>query len=225
MQKESRNAFFIVGLFAVAMAFLESAVVVYLRALYYKNGFEFPLVAADSMIINVDLVREAATIIMLICAGVLAGKTFYQRFAYFLFAFGVWDIFYYVWLKVILNWPASLMTWDLLFLIPWPWVGPVLAPIILSMSMIVFAILIVKFSNTKHVQIKFYEWALLVVGSLFALYSFMIDYGRIIFTSGVSQEFYAFIPQDFSWAFYGMGEVLIVAAILSFYYRYSRAAT
>ena len=60
---------------------------------------------------------------MLATVGSAAGRTAVGKFAFFLFLFGVWDIFYYIWLKVFLHWPASLLTWDVLFLIPVPWVA------------------------------------------------------------------------------------------------------
>ncbi|MBK6833902.1 MAG: hypothetical protein IPG89_06345 [Bacteroidetes bacterium] len=65
---------------------------------------------------------------MLVGAGIIAGKTRLTRFAYFIIAFAIWDIFYYVFLYVLLQWPESLFTWDILFLVPVPWTGPVIAP-------------------------------------------------------------------------------------------------
>src|SRR5215468_561177 len=95
--------------YAVAMAYLESAVVVYLRRLYYPQGFDFPLVIVDIPTLLIELGREAATIVMLATVGIAAGRTKVGKFAYFLLLFGVWDIFYYVWLKAFLGWPDSLL--------------------------------------------------------------------------------------------------------------------
>src|SRR5215471_13766120 len=114
--------------YAVAMAYLESAIVVYLRRLYYPHGFDFPLVIIDIPTLLLELGREAATIVMLATVGIAAGRTKVGKGAYFLLLFGVWDICYYIWLKAFVEWPSSLLTWDVLFLIPVPWVGPVLAP-------------------------------------------------------------------------------------------------
>ena len=105
-------------LYAIAMALLETAVVVYLRELYYKDGFAFPLRNLPATIAITELLREAATVVMLVAIGFLCGKNKLQRFAYFCLAFAVWDIFYYVFLYVLLSWPQSLFTWDILFLIP-----------------------------------------------------------------------------------------------------------
>ena len=74
---------------------------------------------------------------MLAAAGLAIAGNFRQWLAGFMISFGVWDIFYYVFLRLLIGWPESLMTWDLLFLLPVPWVGPVIAPVLVSLSMIV----------------------------------------------------------------------------------------
>src|ERR1700741_5341787 len=164
-------------LFAIAMGFLETSVVVYLRKLYYPNGFGFPLIPIESSIAVTESWREAATVIMLLGAGILTGKDKLSRFAYFIYAFAIWDIFYYVFLKVLLNWPESLFTWDILFLIPVPWVGPVIAPCIVSLTMILLTGLVIYHQEKeKHVRISFMEWMLLIAGSIVTIISFMWDY-------------------------------------------------
>lgn len=114
--------------FAVAMGFLEATVVVYLRAIYYPTGFTFPLVSMAPQLVVAELLREAATLVMLLAPAALLSRNRLERFAWFCWAFAVWDLFYYVFLKVLLGWPESLLTWDVLFLLPTVWVGPVLAP-------------------------------------------------------------------------------------------------
>jgi hypothetical protein len=128
--------------FAITMAYLESTIVVYLRRLYYhdRGSFDFPLVIIDMPTLLLEVGREACTIIMLATVGIAAGRTKVGKFAFFMLLFGVWDIFYYVWLKVFLGWPPSLLTWDVLFLIPIPWVGPVLAPVLVACTMIGMAL-------------------------------------------------------------------------------------
>ena len=125
-----------ISVFAVAFAAVESAVVVYLRALYYPEGFSLPLKIFGRNHLWVELARELATMVMLASVAVLTGSNRWQRFAYFLISFGVWDIFYYVWLKVMINWPSSIFDWDILFLLPVPWIGPVIAPVLVSFFMI-----------------------------------------------------------------------------------------
>ena len=128
----------ILTVFAVAMAFVEAAVVVYLRGLFYPEGFYATLAAFPVLYYGTEVFREAATIIMLATVAILAARRgWWERGAYFLLCFGVWDIFYYVWLYVLLEWPPSLLTSDVLFLIPVPWVAPVIAPVIASVVMIV----------------------------------------------------------------------------------------
>ena len=163
-------------IFGVAFAFVESSVVVYLRAIYYPEGFSFPLKLMSPQHLWVELMREAATIVMLAAVGIVAGSKAWERFAYFLVAFGVWDIFYYVWLKVMLDWPASFSDWDILFLIPLPWIGPVIAPVLVSMFMIVFGVVIVvRMEKRLWFHPTLVSWILSVIGCVIILYSFMMD--------------------------------------------------
>src|SRR3954464_1183341 len=129
-----------VTIYSIAMGFLETAVVIYLRKLYYPHGFSFPLAPVHNDIAVVELWRELATLFMLISIGILTGRNKAEKFAYFLYSFAVWDICYYVFLWVFINWPGSLMTWDILFLLPVPWVGPVITPCIIAVTMIFFAL-------------------------------------------------------------------------------------
>lgn len=231
-------------IFAIAMGFLEGAVVIYLRELYYPDGFTFPLkISFAPHIALTELAREFATIIMLISIGILVGKNFSERFAYFIYCFAVWDIFYYVFLKLILNWPESFLTWDVLFLIPAMWVGPVIAPVILSLTMILFAMVIIYFStismrrigkvieSTIKVKIIRREWLLLIIGSIMLIINFIWDYCRYIFQhisfSEIfrlpKEEFYSlssqYIPQSFNWWIFLLGEGILLLAIILFYRR------
>src|SRR5690242_8502867 len=97
-----------VVVYAIAMAWMESAVVFYLRTLSKRiDPFQTEPLPAVAGLAGVELVREAATLIMLFTVGMLAGKTWRSRWGYAAIAFGVWDIFYYIFLKVITNWPNS----------------------------------------------------------------------------------------------------------------------
>ena len=123
----------IVAVFAAAMAWVESAVVFYLRTMINRiepyQPHPLPLIGGLG---PAELVREAATLIMLLMVGILAGRTWRSRLGYLAIAFGVWDIFYYIFLKLLCGWPHSVLDWDILFLLPLPWWGPVLAPVSLS---------------------------------------------------------------------------------------------
>lgn len=228
----SRN-YFLMGLFAIAMGALEAIVVVYLRQLYYPIGFDFPLTMLTSKMVSVEWLREAATIVMLITMGMVAGKNSLQRFAWFLYCFAVWDIFYYIWLKLLLNWPSSLLTWDILFLIPVPWIGPVLAPVICSLTMILLAAIIMfKLRKENTFRIRPVEWILLIVGVVIILLTFMWDYASIIIKDDLFSKFWVlssdtrllsnvltFVPVSYSWPGFIAGEILILSAIVFMYRR------
>ena len=219
--------------FSIAMGFLETSVVVYLRALYYPEGFKFPLVPVPGDIASTEFFREVATIIMLIGAGVLSGRNPIQRFVFFLYSFAIWDIFYYVFLKVLLNWPDSLFTWDILFLIPVPWVGPVLAPCIISLSMILFTFMVLYFQEKgKTIYVGFMEWMLLFLGSLLAIISFVWDYVIYISDHGTDNRIWTlssstdmfeevknYIPRHFNWWMFGIGQGVILLAIYFIFRR------
>ena len=165
------------AVFAMAMAYLESAVVVYLRALYFPAGFTFPMPVMDRSIVITELGREVATMIMLFAPAALLARKGIERFAWFLFAFGVWDIFYYVWLKLLLDWPASLFAMDILFLVPVPWVGPVIAPCMVSLGFILLALVILHGAHRHGTfAVRWHGWLLLSLGAACVLWSFMGDH-------------------------------------------------
>ena len=212
--------------FSIAMGFLEGAVVVYLREIYYPKGFDFPLAPITSTIAITELLREAATLIMLIGIGILTGKNKAERFVCFLYSFAVWDIFYYVFLKLLLNWPASLFTWDILFLLPVPWVGPVLAPCITSLSMIVLFGYVMFYSN-KYNKLKIIttEWRWLIIGSLVVIASFVWDYfkyktsGAATANTSLLNDLANYVPQDFNWPLFWFGQGIIFFTIYKLQFR------
>jgi len=193
-------------IYAIAMAYLESAVVVYLRALYYPNGFGFPLVAMAGPMVAIEIGREAATVVMLLGVAWLAGRDGWERFFTFSIAFGVWDIFYYVWLWVFLGWPPSLLTWDVLFLIPVPWLGPVLAPILVSLALIVSCLRLWRLKEQGR-QLRFSNrlWAVAILGGGLVLLAFTID-----FRSAMDLQ----LPAPFRWDIFGAGMAMALAALL-----------
>jgi hypothetical protein len=225
--KSDLSRIIFVTVFAIAMGYLESAVVVYLRELYYPEGFAFPLKILSMRIAVTEIFREFATMVMLLTIGIIAGRSRLERFGFFIFAFGIWDIFYYIFLKMILGWPESLFTWDILFLLPTTWVGPVLAPCINALSMVIFGGLIWYFrSKNKLLPVNIREWAMLVVGSLLVIISYIEDYvtylhkefswGEIFLPSdsGKLMELaMGYVPREFSWWIFWIGEIIILAAI------------
>ncbi len=229
------RAIWIISLFAIAMGFLESAVVIYLRDILYPEGFRFPLAPIPERLALTELLREAATMIMLVTIGIMAGRSFSTGFAWFLYAFAIWDIFYYIFLKLLLGWPESLLTWDVLFLIPTTWTGPVLAPVLLSLTMILLA-LVILFHAEKGVQtrIRGKEWAGLITGSLVLILGFILDYSEHMLTyfslSGMFQidnpevleVATRYIPGRFPWWIFMMGELIILTAIMFIFMRLKR---
>ena len=178
---ENRKILFTYFVFAAAMAYLESAVVVYLRLLYYPEGFHFPLIVIPAPVALAEIGREAATIIMLWFIARMAGQNFKERFALFIYAFGVWDILYYIWLKVLLNWPHSWLDWDILFLIPIPWTGPWLAPVIVSLGFIAASVVILKYPHKFPDKILSKgEWTLQIAAAAFILLTFFWESGKVL---------------------------------------------
>ena len=176
MKKNLYKKLFFLFLFSIAFAFVESSVVIYLRAIYYPSGFKFPLIRHYDLMLVIELIREFATIIIMVSTSVLISKKFWEGFGYFLIIFGIWDIFFYVWLKIAINWPESFITPDVLFLIPIPWIAPVLAPILISLIMIIIGTDITKlYNNGIVVNPRIFHWGMVLSGSALIFYSFMSD--------------------------------------------------
>jgi hypothetical protein len=220
-------------IFSIAMGYLECAVVVYLRRIFYPEGFEFPLKMIDPGIGITEIIREAATLVMLAGAGVLAGRTRTEKFGFFLYCFAIWDIFYYVFLKMLLDWPQSFLTWDILFLIPITWEGPVIGPVINSLTMIIFAWMISYFSDKNpRTKIILQEWTLLILGSLVMILAYTWDYIKFINVRFEMADFFVpskqsamieratgYIPQSFPWWLFILGELFLISALLLFSVR------
>ena len=97
----------IITLLFIALGYIESAVVVYMREILYPGGFQFPLAPIEMNLAITEIIREFATLVILVCIGMLTGRTFSEKFAWFLYSFAIWDIFYYVFLKLLIGWPES----------------------------------------------------------------------------------------------------------------------
>ncbi|MCM8829781.1 MAG: hypothetical protein NC824_02120 [Candidatus Omnitrophica bacterium] len=139
----SKKRLSVLILFAIAMGYVEAMVVVYLRYLIPVSEWssistyrDLCVFIRNTGIMWSEQTREFATIIMLFCVAFLFGKTIKEKLASFLVAFGIWDIFYYLFLYLWLRWPENLFVWDVLFLIPSPWVSPVIIPVCVSIVMI-----------------------------------------------------------------------------------------
>jgi hypothetical protein len=212
MQRNPYIKLSVIALFAIAMGYLESAVVVYLREIFYPEGFAFPLKLMSGKIAITEIYRELATILMLAAIGYLSGRNRMQRFGVFLYAFGIWDIFYYIFLKLLIGWPESLLTWDILFLVPVTWVGPVLAPSINALTMCVLGGMIFYYEDQDtRVRIRPLHWALLIVGSLVIIASYTYDYNGSMLAS--------YVPAKFNWWIFGAGQSMLILAIVFIFNR------
>lgn len=221
------------AIYAVAMGFLESAVVVYLRKIYYPDGFGFPLRTLDPVIAVAEFLREAATMIMLVTLALITFRQAICRFAVFIYAFAIWDIFYYVFLWVLLTWPPTLLTWDILFLIPVTWVGPVLAPVINSLTMIVLAILLIYYKVRNDLfRLSFMEWFFFILGALVIIFAYTRPYMQYMLAKyrltdllsvSRNKEFLdyscLFVPQHFNWMLFVLGELFILFPIFQIIFR------
>jgi hypothetical protein len=190
----------------IALAYIESAVVVYLRALYYPQGFDFPLKEMSLFIYLTEVGREAASIVVLIAVAYLVEKTRTGRLLLFLYGFGIWDIFYYLWLKVFLNWPATLLDWDVLFLIPLPWVAPILSPVLVSMLFIAAAVTVNHLSaRGRSVTFHRVHWLILVMAASVIVASFLWKT-----KSALERE----VPRGYPWWLWGLGIALGLGVFL-----------
>ena len=211
-------------LFGTAFGYLEAAVVSYLRVLHEPARQQFypgrptaelfPLLTLEQLqasgreqqqTLVTEIGREAATIIMLVAVALGVSRNAGECMAALVVAFGTWDFTFYVFLKVLLGWPASLLTWDILFLIPVPWVGPVLAPVLVSLVMIGTGIWYLRAAERERpVRLGPGHWAGIIAGGVVIVVSFAEDY-RNIMAGG--------LPNRFDWLLFSTGMMM---ALLSY---------
>ena len=215
----------VLALFGVAFAYVEAAVVVYLRAIYQpirRAAFErrlddelFPMLRLEHLeeagpqyvhMLWTELGRELATILMLAAVGMAVARNVREWLAGFMITFGVWDIFFYVFLKLLIGWPASLLTWDILFLLPVPWVGPVISPVLVAVSMIAAgAALLWREACGRPVRFAWFHWVLILGGALIIIAAFCWDYQN---TSAGGW------PNPFNWPLFILGEAVGLAGFV-----------
>jgi len=200
-------------LFAIAMAQVEAALVIHLRSLYYPDNplSIFPLALMSHRDLAIELARELATVIMILTVALLAERNLMRIFAAFVFVFGLWDIFYYVWLKVMIGWPTSWLEWDVLFLIPWPWFGPWIAPVLIALLFSLWGGWILlspagyRFTRTMM--------TLFLLGTLLALASFLLPAASLL--PGGEEAFRDYEPADFSWGLFLAAYLFMLISLFS----------
>lgn len=213
-------------LFSIAFGYVEATVVAYLRAIYTplrshyfgrtSAGELFPLLSLNQLRalgpehilrLKTELAREFATMLMLSGVALIAARKPREWIAAFVLCFGIWDITFYGFLKLLLDWPASLLTWDILFLLPVPWVGPVLAPILVSVSMIVAGLFgLWREYCDSPVPMTRARWALIALGGLLVFAAFIYDFPNTARGGN---------PNAFRWDLFLIGEGMALLAFVT----------
>lgn len=211
---QARRCWLLVVAFAIGMAWCEAATVYDLRVMVDRvNPYQADPLPLRGVVGQVELVREAATLLMLLTIGAVAGRTWQVRVGYTVLAFGVWDVFYYVFLKAICGWPMSLFDWDILFLLPLPWWGPVLAPVCIASLMIVGGTLASQYiDRNPFASVTSTQWRLTGVGVALALYVFMADSLRAV-NQGLEVA-RNILPTTFNWPVFAIALTLMAAPLL-----------
>lgn len=199
-------------LFALAMAYLEAAVVVYMRILHYPDNplIIFPMRLLPPSELVVELIREAATLVMIFSVAMLAERGALRVFAAFAYVFGLWDIFYYVWLKATLAWPVSWWEWDVLFLIPWPWFGPWISAAAIAFVFASWAAWVL--ANEGEIRLRRTPTLLFVAGAILSLRAYLQPVYDLLPLGEAG--FADYRPGEFGWFWYLSGVILMVAGLI-----------
>jgi hypothetical protein len=221
---KEQKRWLVVVMFAVAMAWLEAATVYYLRTLINRiNPYQAEPLPQMGAFSSAELTREAATLVMLLTVGLLAGKSWRSRWGYTAVAFGIWDIFYYVFLKIITGWPKGLSDWDILFLLPLPWWGPVISPVLIALMMVVWGTLASQWEHHHDYPFRaeWKVWLLTFTGIAAALYVFMED---AVHVAGQGEDaLRKMLPTRFDWVLFAIALLLMAAPIINCGWQIFRA--
>jgi hypothetical protein len=201
-------------LYAIAMAYVEAALVVHLRQLYYADNLLtiFPLHLLSHSDLAIELLREVATILMLVTVALLAERDSGRRFAAFMFIFGIWDLAYYGCLKLLIDWPQTWLEWDVLFLLPWPWFGPWITPAAIALLFTAWGAWVLLFEHQP--RFTWFSAVLFVAGAALGLAAFLLPAAALLPQGEVAFQDYQ--PGYFAWylfvpGFVAMGVGLIYA--------------
>ena len=190
-------------LFAVTMGVFEAAVVVYLRRLWELGEIDVATANLSNRLVLTETLREGASLGMIASVGFLAGRRGFERLAHAAVIFGIWDILYYAFLRVLTGWPTSLMDWDVLFLIPRAWVGPVLAPLLVSSALVAGGIVVaLREGSGRPVAVRAASWLGSSAGGALVIASFL--------TPEIPRS-PSDVPSGFCWALFSAGLVLALA--------------
>ena len=213
-----RQSWLLVVVFAIGMAWVEAACVYYLRTMVDRiEPYQENPLPIRGILGSVELVREAATLVMLLTVGMLAARPWHKRLGFAAIAFGVWDIFYYAFLRLICGWPRSLVDWDILFLLPLPWWGPVLAPVSIAMLMIVGGTLASQTTDHGAPTLTWTSWGLSWLGMALALYVFMADSLHTVYQGLDATR--QVLPRTFNWAVFCVALTLMAVPVAQIGWR------
>ena len=214
-----------VAVFAIAMAYVESAVVVYIRTIAERiDPYQANPMPTFGGLDEIEVVREAATLIMLLAVGWLAGRTWRSRLAYAAIAFGIWDIFYYLFLVPMIGWPRSVLDWDILFLIPLPWWGPVLSPVLIALLLVISGTILAQVDEPDAPFLP-RRWSMFAAGAgaLLALYVFMSDALRVADQGADAVR--AALPTTFGWPLFIVALALMAMPAVDMLWQLRRRTT
>ena len=201
------------ALFALAMAQVEASLVIHLRTIYYSATplqlFPLPLSLITHRDLAIELVRELATVVMILSVALLATKGMTRVFAAFVFVFGLWDLFYYLWLKILIGWPVSWTEWDILYLLPWPWLGPWLTPALIAVLFVVWGGWVL--ASSRELRFTRGVVVLFVVGVGLALVAFLLPAAIVLREGEAALRGYQ--PHGFCWLLYIPGVLLMAAGL------------
>ena len=208
-----KHRWMIIAVFAIAMGYLESAVVFYLRTMVNRlDPYQAEPLPNFGGLAAPELAREFATMVMLLTIGWLAGRTWRGRIGFALLTFGIWDIAYYLFLIPLTNWPNSIMDWDILFLIPLPWWGPVWSPVSIALLMIAFGLLTTILEQGQPpIWPRRLANFLCTIGIVLALYVFMAD--AIAAIPRGEQAIRLVLPTAFNWPLFAAAWLLMAIPI------------
>jgi hypothetical protein len=197
-----------VALYAVAMGYIEAACVTYLRKAYGIHDLIRDVPMRSDKFTGIEIGREVMTMLMLLTVGWIVGRKLQDRLGAFVFAFGLWDIAYYGWLALFNGWPRSPFDWDILFLIPMPWWGPVLAPaLIASMMCVGGAAAVLGADRGVSWRLTWTNAAIAGAGIAVVLYTFMADALGALPDGRSAVEHVR--PSDFEWPLFVAGFIVM----------------
>lgn len=199
--------------FGLAFGLIEAAAVIYLRQAGGLGGKDlFPVMQAmneaQQRLFSIERIREGATLVLMLAPAILFSNRTFERFLAYAIVFGVWDLSFYGFLWVLLGWPESLFTYDVLFLIPTLWVAPVFCPVLISAAMIVFGSAYLFIARRRMARNpSALQWLFALLGGALIQLSF-VDNADYYLGGGV--------PPRFSWLLFASG--YFVAALAGLYF-------